>query len=162
AAIALSVGLAYSLASWERTGTIVLLVAGLAGVLVLALCLPPHLFVASSLAVLVTFQLSAEHPFVLGGIHPLTVGGIVLYSSDLLVALVLVRALAPRPRRSVDWNILDVHTAVAVLLWGLVMIAAAARGYQAGTAPESVARLGEQLFYYPILAWGLIRVLRER
>ena len=42
------------------------------------------------------------------------------------------------------------------------MIMAAARGYQAGTPTESLARLGDQVVYYPILAWGFVRVLRER
>jgi hypothetical protein len=161
AAAALSVALAYGLVSSAPAATAILLVTGAALVLALALCLPPHVFMAGSLAVLVTFQLSAEHPFVFGGIHPFTVSDIVLYTSDVLLALVAVRALAPRLRRSVDWSILDVPTAVAVSVWALVMIAAAVHGYRAGTATESLARLGEQIVYYPILAWGFVRVLRE-
>jgi len=154
AAIVLSVGLAYGLtsAAWAETIGFVVVAGSIA--IALALWLPPHLFVAGSLAVFVTFQLASEHPVV--------IGGVALYISDLLVALVTVRALAPRPRRVVSWRILDLPTRVAVLVWALVMIAAAARGYLAGTPTKSLVRLDEQLFYYPILAWGFVRVLRER
>jgi hypothetical protein len=161
-AVALSILLAYGLASSARVGTIVLLLAGSALVLALTVWLPPHAFVAGSLALLVTFQLSAEHPVVFGGIRPFVAGNVVLYTSDLLIVLVVVRALAPRPRRTVDWSILDVPTAAAVALWAVVIVAAAARGYRIGMAPESLARLGEQVVYYPVLAWGFVRVLRER
>jgi len=161
-AVAVSVTLAYALASSAQAATVALLVAG--GTLAVALCLwlPAPAFVAGSLVMLVTFQLSAEHPFVFGGIRPFVAGNIVLYTSDLLIVLVLVRALSPRPRRTVDWSILDVPTAVAVALWAVVVLAEAARGYRAGTPPESIARLGEQVVYYPVLAWGFVRVLRER
>jgi len=161
-AVGLSILLAYGLVSSAWAGTIVVLLAGGALVLVLTVWLPPQIFVAASLALLVTFQLSAEHPFVFGGIRPFVPGDILLYTSDLLIVFVIVRALAPHPRRAVDWSILDIPTAVALGLWALMMIMAAARGYQAGTPTESLARLGDQVVYYPILAWGFVRVLRER
>jgi hypothetical protein len=151
AAAVVSLVAAYGLAS-PAQGALLGLV-GLVLAIVLALSLPPHLFAAGSLALLVTFQLSAE--------RQTTVGGVALYTSDLLVVLVAARALAPRPRRPVDWPILDGPTAAALLVWALVLVAAAARGYLAGTPTKSLFRLDEQLFYYPILAWGFIRVLRE-
>jgi hypothetical protein len=152
AAIALSIALAYGLSSSAPAQTVGLVAVVLGAVL--TLWLPPHLFVAGSLAALVAFQLSAEHPIV--------VGGVALYSSDLLVALVTVRALAPRPRRIVDWSIFDAATGGAVLVWALVMTVAAARGYGAGTPMESLVRLDEQVFYYLLLPWAFVRVLRER
>jgi hypothetical protein len=149
---ALSVAVAFGLVSSVQTKFLVLV--AIATAVVLALSLPPHAFLAGSLALLAMFQLSAD--------HPVSVGGIAVYTSDLLLALVALRALTSRPRREVSWRIFDVATGAAVLAWGLVMVIAAVRGHLAGTSAKSLVRLDEQLFYYPILGWGFLRVLRER
>lgn len=148
----LSVALAYALASPAQTETVEALAVTLA--VVLALWLPPHLFLAGSLAVFGTYQVYSTHPVVV-------VGGISLYASDLLVALVVVRALAARSRRSVPWRVLDGPTALALSVWALVMVAAAFRGYLSGTPVQSLVRLDSPVLFYPILAWGFTRVLRE-
>src|SRR5262245_9106992 len=150
-AAVLSLGVAYGLASSAQMAALAFVVTV---TVALALVLPPHLFVAASLAVLGTLQLSAEHA-------SFAVGGISVHTNDLLLVLVASRALAPRPRRSVNWRIFDASTAGAALAWALVMIAAAARGYAAGTPTDSLIRLDEQVFYYPLFAWGCVRVLRE-
>jgi hypothetical protein len=129
------------------------LLAALA-VAAVALWLPPHAFLGVSLGLLATYQLSAD--------HPAKVGGIAVYTSDLLLLLVLFRALSVRPRRSVRLTVFVGAIRVAVVAWMLVMVLAALRGYLAGTPMKSIVRLDEALFYYPILAWGFIRVLRER
>jgi hypothetical protein len=153
--VAVLVGLSGLLAGWLVVhGHAPLYLAVGAIAMVVALTLQPHLLVAASLAVLVTFQLSAERPFV--------VGSIAFYTSDLLLVLVAVRAFVSRPRRKVSWTILDTTAVAALLVWALVIIAAAARGYLAGAPAPSAVRLGEQVFYYPMLAWGFVRVLRER
>ena len=72
----------------------------------LALWLPVDLFVGLSLGLLATFQLSSD--------HPLSIGGVAVYTSDLVVVLVAMRALSPRPRRDVGWRVLDVPTRIAV------------------------------------------------
>jgi hypothetical protein len=152
AVVAVSAAVAIGLVSPMQTEFLVLLAALVAAAL--ALWLPPHAFLAASLGLLATYQLSAD--------HPAKVGGVAVYTTDLLLLLVVFRALSARPRREVQWKIFNGAARVAVVAWMLVLVLAALRGYLAGTPIKSVVRLDEQLFYYPILAWGFIRVLRER
>lgn len=152
AVAALSVVLGAGIASPERTRVAGLVIAAIA--IATALSVSPHVFVSLSLALFATFQLSAN--------HPLTLAGVSVYSTDLVLPLVVIRALSTRPRREVPWRVCGFWAGTSLAAWLLVLVVAGARGHFAAVPFKSVVRLDQPLLYYPILSWGFIRVMRER
>jgi hypothetical protein len=143
--------LGFSIASPARTAAIAIVV----GVLVLTLVwwLPPHLFLAASLTVL-----ASSSRFELRSI---TVGSAQVYTLDILVAVVLLRAALPRERRSSELRLLDPGVALPAAVWALVMLVAGIRGAYAGNGFGAVLRLETPLVYFPLAYWGFTRILRE-
>jgi hypothetical protein len=135
--------------------TAVLALVGALLVLALVFWLPPHLFLGASVAVLA----SSTAPAFEG--HPTNVGSIKIYTFDLLLALVVLRAALPRERRPQQLRILDTAVALPVALWGLFMLIAGARGFSAGNSVGAIARLETSLIYFPLFCWGFMRILGE-
>ena len=131
-------------------GSLRLLCLGALG-LAFALWLPPDLFLGGGLVVLATTF----------AVTPLAVGSILLYTYDMLLALVLLRAALPRARRPSDLRILNPAVAVPAGLWAAVMLSAGVRGSLAGNHLGAIARLETPLVYPPLFCWGFTRVLRE-
>jgi hypothetical protein len=135
--------------------TAVLTLFGVMLTLGLVFWLPSHLFLGASVAVLA----SSTAPAFEG--HPTSVGSIKIYTFDLLLALVLVRAALPRERRPQELRILDAAVVLPVALWGLFMLIAGTRGFLAGNSVGAIARLETPLVYFPLFVWGFTRVLGE-
>jgi hypothetical protein len=136
-------------------GTIGMELLGLAllAVVVLALVVPPHVFVALALLVFGAYSLSADNPF--------QSGSALVYSTDILLALVIVRALLPRARARPAARL----GGVVVLLFGLwaaVMVVAGVRGVLDGHDLVSILRLETPLIYAVGFYVGLGRIVRER
>jgi len=84
-----------------------------------------------------------------------------IYLSDAMVLLVVFRGALPRSR--VPRNaVLAGAPIVFFALWGVIMAVAAIRGIDAGVPFASAIRSDLALFYWPLLYFGLARVLRER
>lgn len=118
----------------------------------LSLAIRPHVFVALALVVFGTFSLSRG--------SPLDFGGTLVYSTDILLALVLLRAVVPRERVRPSGSI-----GVAALFfgaWAAVMVVAGLRGWLAGYELASVIRLETPLLYSLGFYLGLARIVRER
>jgi hypothetical protein len=88
-------------------------------------------------------------------------GGAEVYFTDVLVLVVLLRAALPLERRPPNRALWGPPLAW-FSLWALVMTVAAVRGASAGVSAASVVRGDTALVYYPLLYFGLTRVLRER
>lgn len=93
--------------------------------------------------------------------HPLAAGPVLVYSSDIVLGLLLVRAASdrdrlPRAHRFSAWTVLFVAT------WIATMALAALRGVLEGAPPDTIVRIGAALFYWPLLYIGLSRLVRER
>jgi hypothetical protein len=136
-------------------GSIGMELLGLAvlAVVALSLMVPPHVFVALSLLVFGAYSLSGDSPF--------QFGSALVYSTDVLLALVLVRALLPRERARPAAPLGGV---VIILfgLWAAVMIIAGIRGVLAGHDLVSILRLETPLIYAVGFYVGLGRIVRER
>jgi hypothetical protein len=125
----------------------------LLGVVALALAVPPHIFVALTLLVLGAYSLSAD--------NPLAFGGALVHSTDVLLALVLVRAFLPRERVP---QAAPLGSVVVMLfgLWAAVMVVAGVRGFIGGHDLISLIRLETPLIYSVGFYIGLGRIVRER
>jgi hypothetical protein len=118
----------------------------------LALTVPPHLLIALALLVFGAYSLSANH-FAFGGAQ--------LYSTDVLLGILLLRAILPRDRISSPAPL----DGVARLLFGIfavVMIIAGFRGFLGGYSLISVIRLETPLIYGAGFYLALGRIIRER
>jgi hypothetical protein len=124
----------------------------LAGV-ALAVAVPPHVFLALALLVFGTYSLSGDSPF--------TFGGAEVYSTDVLLAVVLLRAVLPRERTPALGQ-LDSLARLAFGSWAVVMVIAGLRGYFGGHELVSVIRLGTPLIYSAGFYLGFSRIIRER
>jgi hypothetical protein len=124
----------------------------LVGIFALALVVPPHFFVAVALLVFGAYSLSAD--------DPLAFGGALVYSTDFLLALVLVRALLPRQRLPH----VPLGSAVVALfaIWAAVMVVAGLRGVFGGHDLVSLIRLETPLIYSVGFYFGFGRIVRER
>jgi hypothetical protein len=125
----------------------------LLGVVALALAVPPHVFVALTLLVLGGYSLSAD--------NPVAFGGAIVYSTDVLLALVLVRAFLPRPRVPPAAPLGGVVITLFAL-WAAVMVVAGIRGVLGGHDLISLIRLETPLIYSIGFYVGLGRIVRER
>lgn len=143
--------LGFSIASPARTAAITI-VAGIL-VLVLVWWLPPHLFIAASLAVLASASLFES--------RAINVGSIQVYTLDMLIPLVLLRAVLPRERRVSELRLLEPSVALPAAVWALVMLGAGIRGAYAGNGFGAVLRLETSLVYFPLAYLGFTRILRE-
>jgi len=125
----------------------------LLAVVALAVTVPPHVFVALALLVFGAYSLSTDNPFAFGSA--------LLYSGDVLLALVLLRALLPRERVRPAAPLSGV---VRVLfgIWAIVMVVAGARAALAGHDLISIIRLETPLIYGAGFYFGLGRIMRER
>ncbi len=131
--------------------SVVVAILGAAAVAV-AFAAPAHVALPLALAVLATFQLSQLHPFALGPAN--------VYSTDLLLGLVVGRALIPRPRFSarVGWRAILPFA----IPWALVMAYAGLVGRSRGLTLDSLIRLEMSLIYLPLLIVGFGALMRER
>jgi hypothetical protein len=121
-------------------------------VLALALTVPPHVLVALALLVFGGYAVSATH-FAFGGAQ--------LYSTDVLLGILLVRAILPRDRISSPAPL----DGVARLLFGIfavVMVIAGLRGFFGGHDLISIIRLETPLIYGVGFYFALGRIIRER
>ena len=127
--------------------------AGALAIGAFALLLPPHLFVAATVLILGTAQLSLA--------SPITVGAVSIYTTDLLVLLVLARtALSVAPLHG---RIGLGRTATFVALaWLSILVIAMVRGLAFGTPAKVVVRDGTAIVVLPVLYLGLSHVIRER
>jgi hypothetical protein len=125
----------------------------LLGVGVVGLCVSPNVLLGLSLFVIGADSLSAA--------HPLALGGTTVYSLDVLLGIVLLRALLPRDRVKSPAP-LGGMTRVLFAILALVLIIAAVRPVLAGYSFISVVRLATPLFYSFGFYFGLGRVIRER
>jgi hypothetical protein len=119
----------------------------------LALAIPPHAFVALALLVLGTYSLSAD--------SPLNVGNAQVYSTDVLLAVVLLRALLPRARVRPPAP-LDGVARLLFAMWAVVMIVAGLRAAFDGYDLVPIIRLEEPLIYSAGFYFGFGRIVRER
>lgn len=117
--------------------------------------LPPALFVAACLTLFGASQLSEAKPV-------LALAGVNVYSSDVLLVFVLVRAALPLPRFTGAKGRTGLLLRLSVLLWAAVMAIAAVRGLRAGSSLANVIRLDLPLIYFPIYYFGFARVVREK
>jgi hypothetical protein len=91
-------------------------------------------------------------------------GGMAFYLTDIVVLVLLARALLPRPRAPAT----RARAALAGLplllfvLWCGVLAAASLRGLLNGTSLAAVVRRETALFYFPLLFFSFSRLLRER
>ena len=122
-------------------------------VTVVALAAPPHALVAATLLVLGTFSLSAEHPFEFAGAE--------VYSTDALLAIVLLRAILPR-RRSSPPAALGVLARLLFAIWASVMVVAGLRGAASSYDAISLVRLEAPLIYGVGFYLGVGRIVREQ
>ena len=125
----------------------------LLGVAVLALSVSPNAFLGLSLLVIGTDSLSEAHPLGLAGTR--------VYTLDVLLGIVLLRAFLPRERGRPPAALGEV-TRLLFAVWALVMVAAGLRSALEGYGVVSVVRLATPLFYSFGFYFGLGRVIRER
>jgi hypothetical protein len=121
-------------------------------VVALAVTVPPHVLIALALLVFGAYSLSANN-FAFGGVQ--------VYSTDALLAVLLLRAILPRNRISSPAPL----NGVARLLFGLftvVMVIGGLRGFFGGTSLVSIVRLETPLIYGFGFYLGLGRIIRER
>jgi hypothetical protein len=144
---------AAGLAVGAAGGRLVVVIAGL-GVIVLALRCSPHAFAAAGLLILGTDQLSQAHPIRLGAVSA--------YTTDILVALVLLRAWSPRARAPTDRIGLGPVATALSLAWMGTLLLAAVRGLADGSAVKLVIRDGAPAVYLPALYLGFARLQEER
>jgi hypothetical protein len=89
------------------------------------------------------------------------VGSASVYTSDLLVVLLVLRALLPRDRLAVGPRFsLPTRLAIGALL--AVAAFTALRGYEAGTPIPTVVRDGSFVLYWALLYFSFQRIFRER
>jgi hypothetical protein len=119
----------------------------------LAVAVPPHVFVALALVVFGASSLSHDNPFVAGGAE--------VYATDLLLAIVLLRALLPRERVRPPAP-LDGVARLLFGIWALVMVVAGVRASLEGHDLISIIRLETPLIYAAGFYLGLSRIIRER
>ncbi len=143
--------LALSLASPAQTTVVIVFCACL--VLGLVFWLPPHLFLGGTLAVLASSSAFEQ--------HFISVGGSKVYTLDLVIALILLRAALPRERRPTQLRVFDSSVAIPVALVAVIMFIAGLRGSLAGNTLGAVARLETPLVYVPLAYWGFTRILGE-
>jgi hypothetical protein len=121
-------------------------------VVALTLTVPPHVLIALALLVFGAYSLSANH-FAFGGAQ--------LYSTDLLLGIVLVRAILPRDRISSPAP-LDVVARSMFGIFAAVMVIAGLRGFFDNYGLISIIRLEAPLIYGVGFYLGLGRIIRER
>lgn len=125
----------------------------LLGVAVIALSVSPNVFIGLSLLVIGADSLSQA--------HPLSFGGAEIYALDVLLVIVLLRALLPRERTEAPAALGEV-TRLIFGVWALVMVVAAVRAGLEGYSAVSVIRLSTPLFYSFGFYVGFGHVIRER
>lgn len=121
-------------------------------VAVAAMTISPHSFVGAAVIVFGTQSVSQSHPFLVG---PITV-----YTTDVLLALLLFRALLPKPRRPVP-RIATPFLVAAVGLYALSVLYAGYRGYVAGNTLGQIARSDTSAIYLLGFSWGFFRLATE-
>ena len=125
----------------------------LLGVGVVGLCVSPNVFLGLALLVIGADSVSEA--------HPLALGGTTIYSLDVLLGVVLLRAFLPRDRVRPP-AVLGGLTRVLFAVLAVVLVIAAVRPVLAGYGFISVVRLATPLFYSFGFYFGLGRVIRER
>jgi hypothetical protein len=113
----------------------------------------PEVALLGSVIVFGTYQFS--------DLHPIHAASISLYSTDLLLGALLVRALLPRDRLA---GSVTMHPLVKVLAAAaaLAFVYADWRGRQSGLPLRSLVRTPIALFYVPLYTFAFSRLLRER
>jgi hypothetical protein len=119
----------------------------------LAVAVPPHLFLALALLVFGAYSLSGDSPF--------TFAGAEVYSTDVLLAVVLLRAILPRDRIPTPAP-LDGLARLLFGIWAVVMVVAGLRSALDGHDLVSIIRLETPLIYAGGFYFGLGRIIRER
>ena len=125
----------------------------LLGVGVVGLWVSPNVLLGLSLFVIGADSLSAA--------HPLALGGTTVYSLDVLLGIVLLRAVLPRDRVRAPAPLGEMTRLLFAIL-ALVLVVAAVRPVLAGYSFISVVRLATPLFYSFGFYFGFGRVVRER
>jgi len=119
----------------------------------LAVTIPPHVFVALALLLFGAYSLSAA--------NPLEFGRVQVYSLDVFLAIVLLRAILPRERTRPPAP-LDGVARLLFGIWAVVMVIAGLRGVFGGHDLISIIRLETPLIYGVGFYFGLGRIIRER
>jgi hypothetical protein len=119
----------------------------------IALALPPHLFIVSSVLVFAV-STATSSPVLTSLPGP-------IYVSDLMVLLIAARGALPRDRVPSKQSLAGLPS-LFFALWAVVMIIAATRAMNAGASFSSAIRGDLALVYWPLLYFGFTRVLRER
>ena len=118
-----------------------------------ALAMPPHVFLP---AMVIVAGVSTAFK---GSV--VSFGAAALYVSDFVVLLVVLRGALPRPRHEGRHLLAGAPQTLFVLLL-FVLALAAVRGLLAGVPNASVVRGDLALFYWPLLYFGVTRILAER
>jgi len=90
-----------------------------------------------------------------------SIGSASIYGTDVVLGLVVLRALVPRDRLPLPGRF-RLATRVVIGAWLAVMTLAAVRGYDAGTPVPTLFRSGSSAIYWPVLFFGYGAILRER
>ncbi len=118
-----------------------------------ALVLPANAIIISSFVAFGSAQYVAD--------LTLSIGTASIYGTDLVLGLVVVRAILPRERVPPPGRF-GLSSRLIIGAWLAVMTLAAVRGYEAGTAVPSLLRSGSSAIYWPALFFGYGAILRER
>jgi hypothetical protein len=140
------------LASEETVGKELLGLAFI-GLAVAAIAVPPHIVLASVVLVMGASSVFEE--------HPIDAGGALVYAGDLLLVVVLLRAVVPRERVAPPASLGSLARVLFAAL-AAVMILAGARAALEGHDLVSILRLETPLIYAVGFYLGLGRVVRER
>jgi O-Antigen ligase len=152
AAVVLAIALGAGIASPERH-LVLLAFAMLVGT-ALVVWLPPPLFLAGAVLVLASSSAFEQNPFIVGSAK--------VYTLDLLLFAILVRAALPREREARELRLFTTALGVATAVLAVVMLTAGVRGFMAGNSVGATLRLETALIYFPLAFWGYSRIIRER
>jgi hypothetical protein len=147
----LSVGVAAAIAM--PRGWLVFAGLGAVAAVLVSLVAPPEALLGATAVVFGTFQLSDAHP-----IHA---GSLSLYSTDLLLALLLTRAVSWQDRRPGGLKLHPLVKALAVTV-AVLFVYADWKGRQSGLPLRSLVRIPLALFFFPLYIFAFSRILRER
>jgi hypothetical protein len=149
AGLCLLVGLAVA----DQHGSQMLLLLVAVAVVFGALFAPPHLVIGGALAILGAHQISQN--------HPLHVGAITIYTTDILLGLLLLRGITARERAHAR-QVMVPSLVIPLTLWAAVVLLAGWKGHAEGNSVGQIARFETSLVYFIGFSWGFARLAAEK
>src|SRR3954471_19752716 len=120
---------------------------------VVAVSLKPHVFLAGALVVVGLSIILDPYALHLG---PATV-----YPTDIVVGLAILRALRPAERLPAA-RAVGLGLALTTGIWAVVMLIAGLRALNVGESLDTVVRYETALLYFPALIFSFSRIPREK